>query len=200
MVGENAAQRKTPHATESHERCSKLLSMHMLMTILLVESWLLICTYLAWSFKCLLYTFISFLDLSKAQRSFAQVLNDLRFEYIGEVETDDEMLIGEYLTTAFLQERTKASLLNSYVDLWRSGYCFWLVVPWEKFVSTKWKHSPDLESDVSWVWNFCSHSQTSFHGEHQLWCWKMLAIFLGLLWMERVALCQSFTRVFFLKF
>lgn len=72
----------------------------------------------------MLYTFISFLDLSKAQRSFAQVLNDLRFEYIGEVETDDEMLIGEYLTTAFLQERTKASLLNSYVDLWRSGYCF----------------------------------------------------------------------------
>ena len=38
---------------------------------------------------------ISFLDLSKAQRSFAQVLNDFRFECIGEVETDDEMLIGE---------------------------------------------------------------------------------------------------------
>ena len=49
---------------------------------------------------------MSFVDLSKAQRSFAQVLNDLRFEYIGEVETDDEMLIGEYLTTAFLQEKT----------------------------------------------------------------------------------------------
>ncbi|XP_073252515.1 rho GTPase-activating protein 26-like [Porites lutea] len=39
----------------------------------------------------------AFENLSKAQRSFAQVLNDLRFEYIGEVETDDEMLIADAL-------------------------------------------------------------------------------------------------------
>ena len=60
----------------------------------------------------MLYTCASFLDLSKAQRSFAQVLNDLRFEYIGEVETDDEMLIGEYLTTSFLLEKTWAFLYS----------------------------------------------------------------------------------------
>lgn len=36
-----------------------------------------------------------FPDLSRAQRSFAQVLNDFRFECIGEVETDDEIHIGK---------------------------------------------------------------------------------------------------------
>ncbi|XP_078371210.1 rho GTPase-activating protein 26-like isoform X2 [Oculina patagonica] len=36
-------------------------------------------------------------NLSRAQRSFAQVLNDFRFECIGEVETDDEMHIAEAL-------------------------------------------------------------------------------------------------------
>lgn len=36
-------------------------------------------------------------NLSKAQRSFAQVLNDFRFECIGEVETDDEVLIADAL-------------------------------------------------------------------------------------------------------
>ena len=36
-----------------------------------------------------------FVDLSKAQRSFAQVLDGFRFECIGEVETDDEIHIGE---------------------------------------------------------------------------------------------------------
>lgn len=39
----------------------------------------------------------AFETLSKAQRSFAQVLNDFRFECIGEVETDDEMLIADAL-------------------------------------------------------------------------------------------------------
>ena len=39
---------------------------------------------------------LPFLGLSKAQRSFAQVLSDFRFECIGEVETDDEVLIGKY--------------------------------------------------------------------------------------------------------
>lgn len=43
---------------------------------------------------------LPFLDLSKAQRSFAQVLNDFRFECIGEVETDDEVLIGKYNKTS----------------------------------------------------------------------------------------------------
>ena len=37
-----------------------------------------------------------FSDLSKAQRSFANVLNTFRFECIGEVETDDEILIGGF--------------------------------------------------------------------------------------------------------
>jgi hypothetical protein len=33
--------------------------------------------------------------LSKAQRSFANVLNEFRLECIGEIDTDDEMEIGE---------------------------------------------------------------------------------------------------------
>ena len=41
------------------------------------------------------HRFISCLDLSKAQRSFANVLNGFGLECIGEVETDDEMIIGE---------------------------------------------------------------------------------------------------------
>ena len=43
------------------------------------------------------------------------------------------------------------------MEIWILGYCFWVVVPWEKFASTKWKHSPDLRSDASSVWDFCSH-------------------------------------------
>lgn len=42
------------------------------------------------------HRFISCLDLSKAQRSFANVLNGFGLECIGEVETDDEMIIGEF--------------------------------------------------------------------------------------------------------
>ena len=42
-----------------------------------------------------LVLFPVFVDLSKAQRSFAQVLDGFRFECIGEVETDDEIHIGE---------------------------------------------------------------------------------------------------------
>lgn len=36
-------------------------------------------------------------NLSKAQRSFAQVLSDFRFECIGEVDTDEEIIIAESL-------------------------------------------------------------------------------------------------------
>ena len=43
-----------------------------------------------------LYFCTFFPDLSKAQRSFANVLNTFRFECIGEVETDDEILIGRF--------------------------------------------------------------------------------------------------------
>ena len=34
-----------------------------------------------------------------------------------------------------------------------------------KFASTSQKHYPDLGSDFSSVWNFCTFSQTSFLGE-----------------------------------
>ena len=34
-------------------------------------------------------------ELSKAQRSFANVLNEFRLECIGEIDTDDEMEIGK---------------------------------------------------------------------------------------------------------
>lgn len=56
-------------------------------------------SYMAQARKCILFVykhqFISCLDLSKAQRSFANVLNGFGLECIGEVETDDEMIIGE---------------------------------------------------------------------------------------------------------
>ena len=42
------------------------------------------------------------------------------------------------------------------VSLPRSGWCFWLVVPRGKCVSTSQKHYPDLGSDTSSVWNFCT--------------------------------------------
>ena len=36
------------------------------------------------------------IELSKAQRSFANVLNEFRLECIGEIDTDDEMEIGKF--------------------------------------------------------------------------------------------------------
>lgn len=45
--------------------------------------------------RLVLCAVFSFVDLSKAQRSFAQVLDGFRFECIGEVETDDEIHIGK---------------------------------------------------------------------------------------------------------
>ena len=44
------------------------------------------------------------------------------------------------------------------VSLPKFGQCFWLVVPLGKFASTNQKHYPDLGSDTSSVWNFCSRS------------------------------------------
>ena len=42
------------------------------------------------------------------------------------------------------------------VSLPKSGWCFWLVTPREKFDSTNQKHYPDSGSVASSVWNFCS--------------------------------------------
>ena len=38
---------------------------------------------------------LCFAELSKAQRSFANVLSDFRLECIGEIDTDDEIEIGQ---------------------------------------------------------------------------------------------------------
>ncbi len=44
-----------------------------------------------------LHNYVLFLiELSKAQRSFANVLNEFRLECIGEIDTDDEMEIGKF--------------------------------------------------------------------------------------------------------
>ena len=39
--------------------------------------------------------YITFLELSKAQRSFSKLLTEFEFECIGTEKTDDEILIGE---------------------------------------------------------------------------------------------------------
>ena len=41
-------------------------------------------------------------------------------------------------------------------SLFKSEWCFWLVLLNEKFSLTHQKHHPDLRSDVSSVWNFCT--------------------------------------------
>ena len=47
-------------------------------------------------FNCIADYWCLFLsELSKAQRSFANVLSEFRLECIGEIDTDDEIEIGE---------------------------------------------------------------------------------------------------------
>ena len=56
------------------------------------------------------------------------------------------------------------------VSLSRSG-CLWL--PWGKFTSTNQKHYPDVGSDRSSVWNFCSHFLDDISQGNQWWHHKI---------------------------
>ena len=55
------------------------------------------------------------------------------------------------------------------VSLPRSGQCFLLAVPREKFASTNQKHYPDLGSETSSVWNFWARSSDVVSRRNQWW-------------------------------
>ena len=66
----------------------------------------LCCALLVWHHKCAstyLYLILYIIELSKAQRSFANVLSEFRLECIGEIDTDDEMEIGMSLIWLLLK-------------------------------------------------------------------------------------------------
>ena len=53
-------------------------------------------------------------------------------------------------------EKRARKFSSDDVSLLRSGYCFWLLLTWLSKFSANQKHYPDLGSDSSSVWNFCS--------------------------------------------
>lgn len=71
---------------------------------------------------------------------------------------------------------TKKNRILFWINSTKKKFCQWcfiwmvssMVARWRKFASTNQKHNPDLDStsDVSWVWNFCTFSSTSFGKEN----------------------------------
>lgn len=70
----------------------------------------------------------------------------------------------------------KKNRILFWINSTKKKFCQWcfiwmvssMVARWRKFASTNQKHNPDLDStsDVSWVWNFCTFSSTSFGKEN----------------------------------
>ena len=77
------------------------------------------------------------------------------------------------------QEEQAQKFYTDDVSLTRSGWYFWLVeplhVPPGKLPSANQKHSPDLGSDTSSVWNFCVRFSDVILRGKQLWRRKMSA-------------------------
>ena len=65
-------------------------------------------------------------------------------------------------------EKRAQKLLTNDVLLLRSGQCFWLVEASFPRGTTNQKHSPDLGSDTSSVWNFWSRSSDVISRETSL--------------------------------
>ena len=65
------------------------------------------------------------------------------------------------------------------MSLPRAGYCFWLVE--ENFLrgTTSKKHNPDLGSDASSEWYFCTRFSDFFSRGNQWWRRQMMAVFSG---------------------
>ena len=86
---------------------------------------------------------------------------------------------------AMIPEKGVQKFHTDDASLPRTGKCFWLVMLHRKFAPTNQKHYPDLGSDASSIWNFCTCfldviSQGN-QGRHR----EMLVIFSGymLLWI-----------------
>ena len=60
----------------------------------------------------------------------------------------------------------------------RTGWCFWLVVARGKISSTNQKHFPDLGSDASSVWKFCTRFSDVISQGNQWWRRKNVGCFL----------------------
>ena len=73
-----------------------------------------------------------------------------------------------FLITLFVVHNYRFFLLHN-VASWKPFYCgttlrvrTYIFVPCGKFASTNQKHYPDLGTDASSVWNFCTPVSTSF--------------------------------------
>ena len=60
------------------------------------------------------------------------------------------------VSCAMIPEKRAQKFHTDDASLPRTGKCFWLVMPRGKFAPTNQKHYPDLGSDASSVWNFCT--------------------------------------------
>ena len=89
---------------------------------------------------------------------------------------------------AMIPEKRAQKFHTDDASLPRTGKCFWLVMPRGKFAPTNQKHYPDLGSDASSVWNFCTcfldlisqgnqgrHREVSsyFLRLYALWIWNL---------------------------
>ena len=76
-------------------------------------------------------------------------------------------------------EKQAQKYLTNDTSLPRSGSCFWLADTNYLCSTTNQKHYPDLGSDVSSVWNFCTHFLDVIWCENQWWRGEMLDCFTG---------------------
>ena len=105
-----------------------------------------------------------------------QVISILFFKFANTSSFDFKTTFGYW--NCFLSS-VAMSIHTDDVSLPRSEWCFWLVGPRGKFVSTNQKYYPDIGSYTSSVWNFCTRSSDVIWRRNQWWHRKMSAVFSG---------------------
>ena len=105
------------------------------------------------------------------------------------------------VSCAMIPEKQAQKFHTDDASLRRTGKCFWLVMLHGKFAPTNQKHYPDLGSDASSIWNFCTcfldvisqgnqgrHREVSsyFLRLYALWIWNLMAPICLRCWHSRM--------------
>ena len=117
-------------------------------------------------------------------------VENLSYKYISSLawENSQHFKMFPLVSCKMMSEKRAQKFHTDDASLPKTGKCFWLVMLHGKFAPTNQKHHPDLGSDVSSVWNFCTcfldlisqgnqgrHREVSsyFLRLYALWIWNL---------------------------
>ena len=130
-------------------------------------------------------------------------VENFSYKYISSLawENSQHFKMFPLVSCAMIPEKGVQKFHTDDASLPRTGKCFWLVMPRGKFAPTNQKHYPDLGSDASSVWNFCTcfldlisqgnqrrHREVSsyFLRLYALWIWNLMALIRLRCWHSRM--------------